>query len=438
MEGYLALLIVNFTIYLDARILQQQASGQYSEIMKSSPRKWAILAFLLFIIFAPLYYYRRRKLLAIIHSTSSEDLSPEEINPHFSRIIEATEIVFRWFFLLIGFSFLYVIFSQVFQILNTDLMEYAVIGELSSISMVILIYIAIKKHRSEGFWKSLSVKKGELFVVKSILVPGIIGITLATVNFLIFHLPSIEAPSPLGQALEGGTILSIVLFLGMALLTAPLLEELIFRGYFFSTIQEIKGKVYAIVSISLLFALFHVEQLWGDWVSILLILCLGFCLTFLRSWSGSTISGIVTHYVYNTSVVIILPLLTVYFANPAYFKYSFMAEHLDPTAKEHLLQQSINTHPEDIPAYNDLAWLYATQGENLHEALTLIETALLSEPENAMFLDTKAEILYKLHRYDEAITIEETLVKQYPTVSFYQEQLLKYKTAKRSENSIVE
>jgi tetratricopeptide (TPR) repeat protein len=141
----------------------------------------------------------------------------------------------------------------------------------------------------------------------------------------------------------------------------------------------------------------------------------------------------VTHYTYNTSVILILPLLALYLASPAYFTYTFMSAKLDDPAKQRLLEQSITTHPEYIPAYNALAWMYAEQETSLDSALNLIETALESEPDNPMYLDTKAEILYKLQRYDEAIDIERTLVNQYPSIPFYQEQLKKYMTAKSSE-----
>jgi membrane protease YdiL (CAAX protease family) len=444
MEGYLSLLIVNFVIYLDARTLQQEAEDVYTEIMKYSPRKWTILTFLLFIVVAPLYYYRRHKFLTRFHSRKLENLSvdvstsaeipcPQEPNPHFSRIIETTGVVLYWFFWLVVLSVLYLFLAQIFPILNTNLLQYAVLGELSSVVMICLIYRAIKKYRTEGFWKSLSVKKGTWFFVKSLLFPGAIGLALAVVNFGILSIRGTGSSSPLSQALGGGNLLSLVVFLGMGILTAPLLEELIFRGYFFSAIQQIKGKPYAVGSITLLFTLFHVEQLWGDWLGILLIVGLAFCLTVLRAWSGSTIPGIVTHYTYNTSVILILPLLALYLASPAYFTYTFMSAKLDDPAKQRLLEQSITTHPEYIPAYNALAWMYAEQETSLDSALNLIETALESEPDNPMYLDTKAEILYKLQRYDEAIDIERTLVNQYPSIPFYQEQLKKYMTAKSSE-----
>ena len=77
MGVYLSLLIVNLAIYLDARTLQQEAEDVYADIMKYSPRKWTILAFLLFIVVAPWYYYRRHKFLTHVYSRTREDLSAE-------------------------------------------------------------------------------------------------------------------------------------------------------------------------------------------------------------------------------------------------------------------------------------------------------------------------------------------------------------------------
>jgi membrane protease YdiL (CAAX protease family) len=360
---------------------------------------------------------------------------PHDPHPHFERIVETTGVAMRWFFWLFGLSLLFILGAHIVPLLNTELLQYAVLGQLASVVMICLIYRAVKTQRTEGFWQSLAVKKGTWFLLKSLLVPGVIGFALAAFNFWVLSSRPGGSPSPLGQALGGGDLLSLLAFLGLALLTAPLLEELIFRGYFFSTIQRIRGTAYAIGSITLLFTLFHAEQLWGDWLGILLIAGLALCLTALRAWTGSTVPGIVAHYIYNTSIILILPVFMSYFASPAYFKYTFMAAQLDPPAQEQLLQQSIETHPEFTPAYNALAWMYAEQDRSLDAALNLIDTALVAEPENPMYLDTKAEVLYKLRRYDEAIAIESRLVEQHPAAVFYQEQLQKFLNAKDSEDS---
>ncbi|MBU4316355.1 MAG: hypothetical protein KKF30_03685 [Proteobacteria bacterium] len=93
-------------------------------------------------------------------------------------------------------------------------------------------------------------------------------------------------------------------------------------------------------------------------------------------------------------------------------------------------------HPEFSPAYNDLAWRYAEQDKSLQDALGLIETALKIEPENKAYLDTRAEVLYKLHRYDDAIAIEKKLVYLYPEIHLFREQLKKYLFARQQTNDL--
>ena len=65
--------------------------------------------------------------------------------------------------------------------------------------------------------------------------------------------------------------------------------------------------------------------------------------------------------------------------------------------------------PEDVisPAQVDnfLAYCLAQKGDRLTEALTLIESALKTDPKSAAFLDTKGWVLLKMGRVEEAKTV---------------------------------
>ncbi len=65
--------------------------------------------------------------------------------------------------------------------------------------------------------------------------------------------------------------------------------------------------------------------------------------------------------------------------------------------------------PEDMisPAQvnNFLAYCLAQKGDRLTEALTLIESALKTDPKSAAFLDTKGWVLLKMGRVEEAKTV---------------------------------
>ena len=84
-------------------------------------------------------------------------------------------------------------------------------------------------------------------------------------------------------------------------------------------------------------------------------------------------------------------------------------------------------------AYNELAWMYAEEERNLDEALQLIEEALRQAPDRPAFLDTKAAVLHKLQRHQEAIAIEEQLAREHPDEPFYARQLQKFKAALRKK-----
>ncbi|OGX26551.1 MAG: hypothetical protein A3D10_05545 [Omnitrophica WOR_2 bacterium RIFCSPHIGHO2_02_FULL_48_11] len=109
---------------------------------------------------------------------------------------------------------------------------------------------------------------------------------------------------------------------------------------------------------------------------------------------------------------------------------------LDFTAKEKLLQQSIENDPDLDTAYNDLAWLYAQEGTHLTEALELIDKALSYDPESAAYLDTKGEVLYRLGRFEEAIAIAEELVERDPEKDYFRQQLQKFREGVLLEQSI--
>ncbi len=88
--------------------------------------------------------------------------------------------------------------------------------------------------------------------------------------------------------------------------------------------------------------------------------------------------------------------------------------------------KSIEQYPQFPSAYNDLAWLYSEQNMKLDYALEIIDKALILEPENYAFLDTKAEVLFKMGRVNQAIAIEEAMIKKYPNNAYFRQQVKKF------------
>ena len=83
---------------------------------------------------------------------------------------------------------------------------------------------------------------------------------------------------------------------------------------------------------------------------------------------------------------------------------------------------TIRNPNEAIQAYNNLAWLYAQQGANLGEAMSLAEKAKELNPGDGNVLDTLGLIYYLNQMYDKAIiSLESAKVSlpDNPTVRYH-------------------
>jgi uncharacterized protein len=95
-----------------------------------------------------------------------------------------------------------------------------------------------------------------------------------------------------------------VLFMFVAVLLAPLVEETIFRGYIYPVVARSFGKVWGILATGTLFGLLHASQLWGGWSQIALLVFVGVVLTFARAVSRTIVASFVIHTSYNSVQVI--------------------------------------------------------------------------------------------------------------------------------------
>ncbi|MEO6587861.1 MAG: CPBP family intramembrane glutamic endopeptidase, partial [Pyrinomonadaceae bacterium] len=101
---------------------------------------------------------------------------------------------------------------------------------------------------------------------------------------------------------------AVILIAIMATFTAPIVEELIYRGILYSAFQRTFGVKLAVILVTLAFALVHVPQYWGDFVSISMICLLSLILTLVRVKTDNLLPCIVLHFVFNgiQSLVLIL------------------------------------------------------------------------------------------------------------------------------------
>ena len=93
-----------------------------------------------------------------------------------------------------------------------------------------------------------------------------------------------------------------------ATFTAPLIEELVFRGLLYSSLKRLAGDAWAVTVVFLLFALIHVPQYWPSYGVIATILVLSFTLTMIRARTGRLLPCFIVHLLFNgvQSVLIVL------------------------------------------------------------------------------------------------------------------------------------
>jgi membrane protease YdiL (CAAX protease family) len=92
----------------------------------------------------------------------------------------------------------------------------------------------------------------------------------------------------------------------LAVATAPLVEEVVYRGVVYTAVERISGRVTGVIAVAFIFALVHVPQYWGSVAALTAIVSLSLVLTLLRAWTGSLLPCVATHLVYNGIQAVIL------------------------------------------------------------------------------------------------------------------------------------
>ena len=96
-----------------------------------------------------------------------------------------------------------------------------------------------------------------------------------------------------------------------------------------------------------------------------------------------------------------------------YFQMGTTAERAGKFKEaEKYFRQSIGKKPDYATALNYLGYMWADRGENLDEAIKLIDRALKESPNNGAYLDSRAWALYKQGKIKEALEWQLKALKQ--------------------------
>jgi CAAX protease family protein len=178
---------------------------------------------------------------------------------------------------------------------------------LFNVALVGFIALWIRLVRRSSFTEYIHFFRSRTFSTRSLITLG--ATSALSVLIVSAFLPS-SGQTPLEKLLT--TRSAILMFAVFGVAVAPMLEEIIFRGFLFKVLWEIGGTRIAVPVTAALFALLHAGQLAGNWGSVALIFVVGCILSVVRHRSNSIIPSFVVHTSYNGMLFVLFALSSLF------------------------------------------------------------------------------------------------------------------------------
>lgn len=120
---------------------------------------------------------------------------------------------------------------------------------------------------------------------------------LLALGYFVIYLTG-NPETPMEKALKTSRAAAITTAF-LATFTAPLVEEVVYRGVLFSGLRKYLGAAWSGLFVVLVFAAVHVPQYWPSVGTIFVILLLSAVLTVIRARTGQLLPCFVVHLVFN-------------------------------------------------------------------------------------------------------------------------------------------
>jgi len=174
---------------------------------------------------------------------------------------------------------------------------------LFNLALVGFIAVWVRIVRRSTFSEYVHLHRSSMYSRRSLITLGVIS--AISVLLASAFLPT-SGDTPLEKLLT--TRSAILMFAIFGVAVAPMLEEIIFRGFLFRTLWEIGGANVAIFLTAAFFALLHAGQLAGNWGSVVLIFLVGCILSFVRHRANSILPTFIVHTSYNATLFLLFAL----------------------------------------------------------------------------------------------------------------------------------
>ena len=186
------------------------------------------------------------------------------------------------------------------------LIFYSVVGILPThLITLAFTWFMVTEGGRRSFWKAIDWewpgRPARVTIISILIAIGLYGVAWGVTTILG------GSKTELDLLIESSMYTRVATAL-VAVATAPLIEEVIYRGVIYPAVEKVTGTGFAIAVVTLLFAGVHVWQYRNNIGVILVITVLSFTLTVARAVSGKLLPSFIIHLVFNgiQSVLIVL------------------------------------------------------------------------------------------------------------------------------------
>jgi membrane protease YdiL (CAAX protease family) len=310
-------------------------------------------------------------------------------------MLRALGVILAWFMIMEIIGLVMLVMTRFNREAFSPLELALLVTVLSTVALLWLILRAEKAESWEDCLRRLNFYPDQIPVRKKMVLPVIVGAGLAFLGAWINSMRERPPVTPMSQMVADETRPGLFLILlVMALVVAPFVEELIYRGFFFKRFREWLGTRWTIFWITVIFACLHVSQYWGDPLAIGIVSLLSLILTGMRWWTGSVFPSVVMHYAYNVGFSVAV-FVFVFVRNPALLEYQAGVD-LAVDRKIELLRQALSVDPHLYELRYDLARLYLKERDDPAQALTWITIEEEQRAVTSQEAILKAEVLDRL------------------------------------------
>lgn len=164
---------------------------------------------------------------------------------------------------------------------------------LAHLLTIIVAWAIVTKFNKYSFREMLGWKWGGFKIWHGVVIlVGVYAVALVLSNFLG------STDNEMLQILRSSPQ-AVYLIAFLATFTAPIVEEVVYRGVLYSAFQRTFNVIIAVILVTLIFAIVHVPQYYPDFAKIISILLLSLILTLIRVKTDNLLPCIIFHTVFN-------------------------------------------------------------------------------------------------------------------------------------------